>query len=566
MTILKIKKRTNPYLQIDKTPIEDENLSWRARGMLAYLIGRPSNWEISVNQLTKASDSDGRRAVQSTLKELEEAEYLVRYPYRNPETGLMDGWRSMVFETPSDCQEWKAENIDSKAHSPTDTFCARREDARRESRPTETVRQINIEAQQRKNLITFPQTPFHSENPEEEREEGENLNQEENTSSNQTSSKPIDLEDYWESESHDLNSQPINPEQTETSVNQEDESNISLSSQTCLGGEKDGGGVVCSQALVKHTTKTYDSALGIKPPSEQKNLQQRAFNWVPEGVWNINGKLDPNFVDWLAKDWQKSFGGDFHRKRADVLRHFKKDPANIAIAWTQYESETRHRYENAAVRMHNGMEIKAEEQQQLLSRSRAVSERMDEQVNPVAVDVTNSAYLTQIEGRNEQKVIDCHHEDKPALMANNVGVTSTDNSYFQKGEETESKGINPVSPSQPPERIEQVTYSAPPQDLPRDEKGCAENPDAYRLWQPEKLEGEQVNLTQLRERLASLSQRFAMPKPKKEVVKPKNQIEELNEWLKEPILRKEVMARVMKSEDLTVEFDEEGVPIRVIRN
>ncbi len=55
-----------------------------------------------------------------------------------------------------------------------------------------------------------------------------------------------------------------------------------------------------------------------------------------------------------------------------MLRHFKKDPANIAIgqslpvklgAWTQYESETRHRYENASVRMHNGMEIKAEEQQ-----------------------------------------------------------------------------------------------------------------------------------------------------------------------------------------------------------
>ena len=26
--------------------------------MLAYLIGRPPNWEISVNQLTKASDKD----------------------------------------------------------------------------------------------------------------------------------------------------------------------------------------------------------------------------------------------------------------------------------------------------------------------------------------------------------------------------------------------------------------------------------------------------------------------------------------------------------------------------
>ena len=146
--------------------------------------------------------------------------------------------------------------------------------------------------------------------------------------------------------------------------------------------------------------------MGIKPPSEQKNLQARFNSWIPDGVWKINGKLDPNFVDWLAKDWMKSFGGDFHRKRADVLRHFKKDPANIAIAWSQYESETRHRYENAAVRMHNGMEIKPEEQQQLLSRSRTVSEKMSSEVNPVAVDVTNLDYLSQIDGRNEQKVID----------------------------------------------------------------------------------------------------------------------------------------------------------------
>lgn len=150
-------------------------------------------------------------------------------------------------------------------------------------------------------------------------------------------------------------------------------------------------------------------------------------------------------------------------------------------------------------------------------------------------------------------------------MANNVRVTSESNSSFQKVEETESKGINLVSPSQPTEEIEQVSYSSQPQDIPKNEDGSAENPEAYILWQPEKLEGEKVNPGELRERLASLSQKFAMPKPRKQVVKPKNQIEELNKWLKEPILRKEVMATVMRSDHLTVEFDEGGVPIKVVR-
>ncbi len=270
-------------------------------------------------------------------------------------------------------------------------------------------------------------------------------------------------------------------------------------------------------------------------------------------------------MDWLAKDWQKSFGGDFHRKRADVLRHFKKDPANIAIAWSQYESETRHRYENASVRMQNGMEIKAEEQQQLLSHSRAVSEKMDDEVNPVAENVTNPIYLPHREGSRQEKAIECLQEDKPALMANNERVTSSGNFSFQAASDESPEETNAVGSSQPPERMEQVTTSAPLKDVPRNEDGSAENPGAYRLWQPEKLEGEQINPAQLREKLASLSQRFAMPKSKKAIQQPKNPIDELNEWLADPILRNEAMRKILKSDCYNVEFDEQGIPLRAIR-
>ena len=608
MTILKIKKRTNPYLQIDKTGIEDENLSWRARGMLAYLIGRPPNWEISVNQLTKASDSDGRRAVQSTLKELEQANYLIRYPYHNPETGLMDGWKSIVFETPSDCQEWKASNSETGrlgeegtgregeslvtnppvtkspshqvlVHFPTDTFCACREVARRESRPSENSTQIIIEDQQKKNLITSPFIPPQIENPEEEREE-ENLNSKPNASNTKISDEPIDPEDYWkkahrprrgflgvrteQAESTDSNPQPLNPEPIETSINQKDVTLTSLANKSCLEGENKEGDVVLRQTPIQRTTRVYDSALGINPPEKQKNLQQR-FDWIPDGVWKVNGKLDPNFVDWLAKDWQKAYGGDIHKKRADVLRHFKKDPANIAISWTQYESETRHRYENASLRMNNGVEIKPDEQQQLLSRSRAVSEKMDNEMNPVAVDVTNPGYLPQIEGGKEENIIECHQEVKPAINSNNVGVTSTNNLFFQAVEDKQGDGINPLDSSQPSERSEGVEDATPPKDIPRNEKGSAENPEAYSMWKPEKLEGEEINPLQLRKRLASLSQRFAMPKPVKERKPPKDPIEELNEWISDPVLRNTAMSKIMQNDDLTVEFDSEGIPLRVIK-
>ena len=50
------------------------------------------------------------------------------------------------------------------------------------------------------------------------------------------------------------------------------------------------------------------------------------------------------------------------------------------------------------------MEIKADEQQQLVSRSRAFCERMSSEVNPVAVDVTNPAPKPQIDGKMNKRL------------------------------------------------------------------------------------------------------------------------------------------------------------------
>jgi hypothetical protein len=45
----------------------------------------------------------------------------------------------------------------------------------------------------------------------------------------------------------------------------------------------------------------------------------------------VEGKLDSSFVTWLATTWHRQYGGTIHQKRADVLRHFKKDLANLAM-------------------------------------------------------------------------------------------------------------------------------------------------------------------------------------------------------------------------------------------
>jgi len=88
------------YVIISKVPLEDERLSWKARGLLAYLLSKPDNWSVIVAHLVKQAP-DGRSAVMAGLQELETAGYLVRKRTRDDE-GRYDGTDSEIYEEPSD--------------------------------------------------------------------------------------------------------------------------------------------------------------------------------------------------------------------------------------------------------------------------------------------------------------------------------------------------------------------------------------------------------------------------------------------------------------------------------
>ena len=97
MSVIKRKKRNTPFVQIDKRPLQNKKLSWKAKGILAYILSLPDNWQLYLNEL-KEHATDGRDSTSSGFKELIEAGYIVKSRIRK--AGQFKGFDYTVSDSP----------------------------------------------------------------------------------------------------------------------------------------------------------------------------------------------------------------------------------------------------------------------------------------------------------------------------------------------------------------------------------------------------------------------------------------------------------------------------------
>jgi len=96
MSIFRVQKNKN-YSVISNTFIFDEKLSWKAKGILAYFLARPDEWEFYMTEIVKHA-KDGKDSLSAGIKELEKAGYIDRKQKRT--TGKFKGYEYEVFEEP----------------------------------------------------------------------------------------------------------------------------------------------------------------------------------------------------------------------------------------------------------------------------------------------------------------------------------------------------------------------------------------------------------------------------------------------------------------------------------
>lgn len=77
MSIIRGARPSDNFVMIQNAALADERLSFKARGLLAYMLSRPPGWTTSAERLA-AMAKDGRDSVRTGLRELEEHGYLTR--------------------------------------------------------------------------------------------------------------------------------------------------------------------------------------------------------------------------------------------------------------------------------------------------------------------------------------------------------------------------------------------------------------------------------------------------------------------------------------------------------
>lgn len=99
MAIIRSKRDRN-FSIIDNDLLNDSSLSFKARGLLAYMLSKPDDWKFYTTELARRSSKDGVTAIRSALEEIEKAGYLIRRKNRK-EDGQFDGINWKLVDTPT---------------------------------------------------------------------------------------------------------------------------------------------------------------------------------------------------------------------------------------------------------------------------------------------------------------------------------------------------------------------------------------------------------------------------------------------------------------------------------
>ncbi len=320
-------EHSKDYTIISNSAIRDRTLSLKSRGLHHLLLSYPNGWEINIEHLSGQSEKDGKDAIASALKELEQAGYLTRTQVR--EKGKIAGYQSIIRELPSD--------------NPAQ-IKGRRSKKKRQENP-------QLENPQLEN----PQL----ENPDTAKPQLENPQLENPDTAKPDTAKPDTANPQLENPSHikyvldQLSNQKISiptnsqgSDRKEVDLGNPDSGNsipqLSASlSNKAESSEKQTNPLEGNFSAAPQRDTTQQNAKLFKEPFGRPRPSGKDYfwAWLPDGDWVKDGGLDIEFWEWIAQSWMSKFGSTIHEAKSNVVSHFRKQPEQLLLRWDEYSSQ-----------------------------------------------------------------------------------------------------------------------------------------------------------------------------------------------------------------------------------
>ena len=93
-TKIRVEKAKNFTILSNKL-LQDKRLSFKAKGLLAFMLSLPPDWDYSIEGLAYCA-KDGKNSIRTALNELKECGYLVMERARD-DKGRLDGTEYIMY-------------------------------------------------------------------------------------------------------------------------------------------------------------------------------------------------------------------------------------------------------------------------------------------------------------------------------------------------------------------------------------------------------------------------------------------------------------------------------------
>lgn len=147
-----IKKYNNKFTIISNNAVQDNRLSWKARGIFTYLWSMPDDWNFYETEVAKHA-TDGRDSLRSGLVELKKYGYL-----KSERERLSNGRLGSSIWILNDNPKSKVENPSPVSENTTQGLPVSEKSIRRRQRyKITTLQRIQMTKNQQTNRLTLSQ-------------------------------------------------------------------------------------------------------------------------------------------------------------------------------------------------------------------------------------------------------------------------------------------------------------------------------------------------------------------------------------------------------------------------